>query len=90
MARSIQLDDDLNDRIQHIAGAQHRTPDAIVRDAIAQYAEREEARERFGQEALDSWQHYEETGLHLTGKEVRAWLDTWGTDHEGIPPDCHK
>jgi predicted transcriptional regulator len=59
-------------------------------EAIEQYVEREEARERFTQEALASWAAYQETGLHLSGPEVRSWLNTWGTDDETVAPKCHK
>ena len=43
----------------------------------------------FREEALASWSAYQETGRHLTADEVRAWLDTWGTDAEAEPPACH-
>ena len=89
MATSIKLDEDLKDRVHHIAGLQHRSPHAVMREAIAQYVEREEARERFKQEALASWQHFKETGRHLNGDEVRAWLDSWGTEDEKSVPECH-
>ena len=59
-----------------------------MREAIAQYVEREEAREGLKEEALASWAAYQETGRHLTGEEVRAWLNTWGTDQETEAPDC--
>ncbi|APY92567.1 hypothetical protein BGI50_06435 [Burkholderia pseudomallei] len=48
---------------------------------------RESARLR--QEAEDSWLAFRKTGLHLTGDEVSAWLDTWGTDAEKAVPKCH-
>jgi predicted transcriptional regulator len=60
-----------------------------MREAIAQYVEREEARESFKQEALASWAAYQETGRHLTGQETRTWLNTWGTDAEAELPKCH-
>lgn len=59
-------------------------------EAIQQYVEHEEARESFKQEALTSWAAYKETGLHLTGQEVRSWLNTWGTNDESAVPECHK
>ena len=59
-------------------------------EAIQQYVELEEARKNFKQEALASWAAYEETGRHLTGQEVRNWLNTWGTDKEGVVPECHE
>ncbi len=45
--------------------------------------------ERFKQEALASWQSYQETGCHLTGQEVRGWLDAWGENDESAP-ECHE
>ncbi len=62
----------------------------MMRQAIRDYVEREEARERFKQEALQSWTQYQETGQHLTGQEVNDWLDTWGTDQETAIPQCHE
>jgi len=59
-------------------------------EAIQQYVEREEARESFKQQALASWAAYKETGRHLTGQEVRAWLNTWGSSEARERPECHK
>ncbi len=90
MATSIKIDDDLRKRIQHLADQRQRSAHWIMREAIRQYVEREEARESFKQEALASWAAYQETGRHLTGDEVRAWLSTWGTDDETVVPECHE
>jgi predicted transcriptional regulator len=89
-ATSIKLDDELKRRVQHLAEARRRSSHWIMREAIAQYVEREEARESFKQKALASWTAYKETGRHLTGEEVRAWLNTWGTDDERAAPECHE
>lgn len=61
-----------------------------MRQAINDYVEREESRESFKQEALNSWKSYKETGQHLTGQEVNDWLTTWGTDRETAIPECHE
>jgi len=90
MATSVKLDDDLESRIQHLADIRHRSAHWIMREAIRDYVEREEARERFKQEALASWTAYQETGQHLTGQEVRDWLKTWGTDKDTEIPECHE
>lgn len=89
MATSLKIDDRLKGRVQQIASQCHRSPHAIMLEAISQYVEREEARERFLQEALASWSAYRETGHHLTGQEVRDWLSTWGSDGEKAAPECH-
>ena len=50
----------------------------------------EAARESFKQEAITSWAAYQETGLHLSGQEVRNWLNTWGSKTEAELPLCHE
>lgn len=90
MATSLKIDDILKGRVQHLAAQRRRSPHWIMLEAIQQYVEREEARENFKQEALASWAAYKETDRHLTGREVRAWLTTWGTDAEKAGPDCHE
>ena len=89
MASTVKIDDDLKERIQHLAGLRQRSAHWIMREAIQQYVEREEARESFRKEAQASWQAYRETGRHVTGQEARAWLATWGTDDEKAAPECH-
>lgn len=90
MATSIKIDDILKTRIQHLATIQHRSAHWIMREAIRVYVEREEYREEFKQEAIASWSAYQETGKHLTEKEVHEWIGTWGeTDEQELPP-CHE
>jgi predicted transcriptional regulator len=90
MATSIKIDDELKGRVQHLASLRQRSAHWIMREAIVQYVSREEARESFKQEALASWTEYQETGRHLTGNEVRTWLNTWGTEEETELPKCHE
>ena len=90
MATSIKIDDALKARVQQLAELRQRSAHWIMREAIEQYVSREEAQESFKQEALASWTAYQESGQHLTGKEVRAWLKTWGTDAESRLPPCHE
>jgi len=90
MATSVKLDDELKNRIQNLAGIQHRSTHWIMREAIREYVNREEAREKFKHEAILSWKNFQETGLHLTHQEVFDWLDAWGTDKERVVPKCHK
>jgi predicted transcriptional regulator len=90
MATSIKIDDALKARVQQLASQRRRSAHWIMREAIAQYVAREEARESFKQEAVASWAAYQETGQHLTGQEVRAWLETWGTESNTALPECHE
>lgn len=89
MATSLKIDDSLKSRVRRLASQRRRSAHWIMLEAIEQYVEREEARESFRQEALASWAAYRETGRHLTGQEVRDWLDGWGSDDEKAMPECH-
>jgi predicted transcriptional regulator len=90
MATSIKLDDALKERVHELARLRDRSPHWVMREAIRQYVDREEARESFYREALESWREYQETGLHLTGEEVARWLGHWGkAENEADTPDCH-
>lgn len=89
MAVSVKLDTSLQDRLQRLAGQRDRTAHYLMREAIQQYLDREEARESFKQDALASWAEYQETGLHVTDEEMRRWLRSWGTEDELPPPEPH-
>jgi predicted transcriptional regulator len=89
MAVSVKLDETTKERMRRLAAARRRTPHYLMREAIDQYLQREEARESFKQEALAAWAEYEETGLHLTGEEIERWLRGWGGESDAEAHDCH-
>lgn len=86
---SVKLDDELKGRVQHLAASRRRTPHWIMREAIAEYVEREEKRESFKREALEAWEDYQRTGLHLTGEEVDEWLAKLEAGEDAEMPACH-
>lgn len=90
MAVSVKLDEVLKGRVQHLATSQRRSAHWIMREAIQQYVDREEARESFRQEALASWAEYQQTNQHLTGAEARDWLRGWGSAEDAEAPTCHE
>lgn len=89
MATSIKLDATLQDRVRHLAEQRRRTPHWIMCEAIAQYVEREEKRESFKQEAMQAWQDYQATGLHVTHEEMDAYLAKLEAGEDAVPPACH-
>lgn len=89
MAVSVKIDDTLRGRVRQLAATRQRSPHWLMHEAIRQYVDREEARESFKQEALASWASYQETGLQITEDELQAWLNSWGTEDELEPPECH-
>lgn len=90
MATSVKLDNALKNRIQQLAKAQQRSAHWIMLKAIRDYVEREEKKESFKQEAIQSWKSFQETGRHLTNQEVSQWLNNWGTDKDSEIPECHE
>lgn len=89
-ATTIKFDVETKERVKRLAEARHRSTHWMVLEAVKQYVEREEKRQIFQQDAINAWNEYQETGLHVTGDEVVAWLETWGDENEQAAPLCHK
>jgi predicted transcriptional regulator len=86
---ALRLEPDLKHRAEVLAAAEQRTFSAVVRDALQMYLVQREAEQAEIREAVASWEEYQQTGLHVTGDEMSAWLRSWGTDNESEPPECH-
>ncbi|MFD2190302.1 CopG family ribbon-helix-helix protein [Pistricoccus aurantiacus] len=86
---SIKLDDNLKERIQHLAEERRRSAHWVMREAISQYVEREEKREAFKRDTLKAWEEYQRTGLHLTLEEADAWLARLEAGEDAEIPTCH-
>lgn len=89
-ATSIKLGDDLKERVQHLAEIRQRSSHWIMREAIAEYVDREEKREALNRDTLAAWAEFQATGRHATAGEIDQWLTSWGTEHELPAPTCHK
>ncbi len=89
-AVAIKIDQKTKERYKNLALIKDRSTHWMMREAIKQYVDREEKRESFLRDAVNSWNEYQETGLHATGDEVIKWLNTWGTDDEQDTPECHQ
>lgn len=71
-AVSVKTEPELRERVKRLAAKRQRTPHSLMRDAIRQYVEREEAREAFWRDADEAWRESRETGLHADSAEVLA------------------
>jgi predicted transcriptional regulator len=85
----LKLDVEMKARVQRIAEAQRRTSHWIMREAIDEYVSREEKREQFRIDTLESWEHYEATGLHVTDEEMDQWAAKLRKGVKVPPPKCH-
>ena len=86
---SLKLDTETKERVQRLASARRRSPHWVMREAITQYVEREEKRERLRQDAVAAWTHYQTTGLHVTAGEADAWLAELEAGEDAAAPECH-
>lgn len=89
-ATSIKLDDDMKNRLQHLAESRRRSAHWLMREAIAQYVEREEKREAYLDDAQNAWSEFKRTGLHLNQEEADIWLAQLEAGQDVEPPECHK
>ena len=86
---AIKIDDDTRARLKRLGDARQRTPHWLMREAIAQYVDREEKREAFRQATIQAWEEYRSTGLHLHADEADAWLAQLEQGQDSEPQACH-
>lgn len=86
----VKLPAELKERLQRISTEKQRSTHWIMKEAIQQYVDREEAAEQFKRETLAAWEEYQRDGQHITGNEMIGWLSTWGTADETDCPPCHS
>jgi predicted transcriptional regulator len=86
---TIKLDPADRDRIAALAAMKKRTPHYLMKEAILDYVKKEEARQNFIQAAEASFEHYKETGLHISLDEFSAWVDDVQQNPDASIPACH-
>ncbi len=87
---SLKLDVQTKERLQRLASARRRSAHWLMREAIEQYIDREEARERLRHDALAAWADYQATGLHVCAEEADRWLERLEAGEDAEPPQPHK
>jgi len=87
---SLKLDRIERDRIAVLASIKKRTPHYLMKEAILDYVRREEARQNFIAAAEASFEHYKETGLHVSLEEISTWVDAVQTNPDAPVPPCHR
>lgn len=70
----IKLDDHPKERLKLLGEARSRTPHWLMREAIHQYLDREEAYERERREDAERWERYELTGHAVSHQSAADWL----------------
>lgn len=89
MSVTIKLDETDRDRIATLATAKKRTPHYLMKEAILEYVKKEEARQNFITDAQASFEHYKQTGQHITLDEFNTWVDKVQQNPAVPVPPCH-
>ena len=87
---TVKLDPSDRARITSLATSKKRTPHYLLKEAIREYIDREEARQNFINVAERSYEHYKETGLHISLDEFSAWVDDVEKKPDAPMPVCHR
>lgn len=86
---TVKLDPSDRVRIASLAAMKKRTPHYLMKQAILEYVVREEAHQNFIKAAEASFEHYKQTGLHITFDEFSAWVDRVQKNPDAPIPACH-
>lgn len=73
--RGIKLDAETHDRLKALAALRDRSPHWVMKTALLEYLDREEAYEREKQEDQERWERYQLTGEAVPHEQVAAWLE---------------
>ena len=86
-AIAIDLGVQLRERLTQLATSRGLALEDIIKEALEWFLEQGEGDKNA---AARAWNHYKETGLHVTNDEVGAWLaELEAGNDDAEPPVCH-
>ena len=85
-SKAVKLDETTCDRLKALGESRQRTPHWLMREAIRQFLDREEAAESIRKDTLERLARFEATGEAVPYETVDAWLSTWGSESEAKCP----
>ena len=81
---SIRLKPEVKKRLARLAKASGRSSNFLISDAVESYVVDQE---RMLAEVRQADRHVK-SGHYVKSEDMKAWLLSWGTDHELPPPKC--
>ncbi|PIP80091.1 MAG: transcriptional regulator [Gammaproteobacteria bacterium CG22_combo_CG10-13_8_21_14_all_40_8] len=82
---SVRMPEQLMNKLEAIAEKLDRSKGWIIKDAISQYVERIDQREKMLADTRQALVDLED-GNVLNGEEVMSWIESWGKADEKSPP----
>jgi predicted transcriptional regulator len=79
------MPDELLQRLDSTATRLRRSKGWIINDAVREYLEREDLRQRRDEETREALTDLD-AGQVVDGDQVLAWIDSWGSKNEREPP----
>lgn len=86
----VKLDDETRTRLKTLGESRDRTPHWLMKKAITDFLDQEEALEKRNLEADAALKSYQETGQYVSHKNMEVWLETWGSDKESACPELES
>jgi len=83
---SVRLQPEIEQVLQEMAGATHRSKSWLINQALKEYIERQEMEKQRWQETLQAMESVAQ-GKVVSGEAVHQWLSSWGSDSELPPPE---
>jgi predicted transcriptional regulator len=87
---TVKLEDSERERIKSLSVVLKRSPHYIMREAIRNYLDEEEAEQRFIAVAKQSLEEFKKTGEHITLEEFSGWVKAKKNNPNAAMPLCHK
>lgn len=63
---------------------------SLILDAVDRHIENLQNKQAYDRRAMQAWEDYQKTGMHVTLKEFSDWVDSLETDSPQAKPQCHK
>lgn len=82
----VKIDETIRERLKALAEARKRTPHWVIKEALVQYLDREEAIEQERRQDEARWERYVLTGEAVPHERARAWLSALANGEDGECP----
>ena len=87
---SLRIESTDREKLRKIAAREKRTAHYLATEAVKAFIDKKERDYAFNQSCINSYNHFLETGLHVTEDEIDRWVDSLGTENELPIPTCHQ